>query len=66
MNNKGGRPPITAGGYNKVLFIRCTQNLLDELDKLVAIKKKQNPGIPYNRSNIARMILYKEIQKDEL
>ena len=53
-----GRP---SRGLDKVLFVRCTQELLDRLDERRDDLEVASPGLVLSRADVARKLLLEEL-----
>lgn len=48
---------------DKVLYVRCTQAMLDGLDRIR--DKRQRPGMVLSRASIARVLLWEALAEGE-
>jgi len=53
---RGGAPRKSPDGFEQVLYIRTTREMLDGLD-LIAARRRDETGLSVSRSDVARKIL---------
>jgi hypothetical protein len=50
-------------GLDKVLYVRCTQGLLDGLDRLREKRQRETEGLIVSRASMARILLWESLER---